>query len=362
MAHAHAAGIVHRDLKPANLFLACTPDGREIVKVLDFGIAKLSPVVKHDGAHSGALTGEHSMLGSPSYMSPEQVRDSSLIDQRADLWALGVVLYEMITGYEPFPGGSVGEIFGAILHSKPRPLRELRPDTPVELEAAIEECLAREPNDRFADVAELARALAPFGSGAWSGHVARIEQTLARARRSSDPASSPRLSLPAMRARSSSIPVTSASRPGQTPRMMYRRSGSAGTEQNEIGPKPKETIAEPSSERPVEEPQRARHRSHWIMAMAGLAFGATVTALGVLAVARLRATSPVEPSAAAPPSSAPVTSLPVPSSFTREVPSDHAPTDAGLAVRPSPRRPQPAPAKARAQSPKGLPGVLDSPD
>jgi serine/threonine-protein kinase len=188
MAHAHAVGIVHRDLKPANLFVTTAPDGREVVKVLDFGVAKLSDgVARVDGSTSGRLTGEHSTLGSPSYMAPEQVRGSPNVDGRADIWALGAILYELVTGRVAFAGQTVGEIFGAVLHSSPASLVGLRPDAPAELELVIGQCLVREPEHRFQDVAEMARALAPFGSGAWDGHVARIEQTLVRAGKGSDP-------------------------------------------------------------------------------------------------------------------------------------------------------------------------------
>jgi serine/threonine protein kinase len=178
IAQAHSAGIVHRDLKPGNLFLAATPDAREIVKVLDFGIAKLTDTRGGTGSWSGELTGEHSTLGSPSYMAPEQVRASRDIDPRADIWALGAILYELLTGMLAFDGASLGEIFEAVLTSTPLPLRSVRPEAPEALEAVIDRCLARDREERFADVAELARAVAPFGSGAWKGHVARIERTL----------------------------------------------------------------------------------------------------------------------------------------------------------------------------------------
>jgi serine/threonine-protein kinase len=178
MAQAHAAGIVHRDLKPANLFLANLPDGRQVVKVLDFGIAKLIDT----GGGSGdtrSLTGEHS-LGSPSYMAPEQIRSPSDVDHRVDIWAIGVILFDLLTGELPFPGDTVGEIFGNVLVGSAPALRTLRSDVPPALEAAVDRCLQRDPQKRFADVHQLALALAPHGSGTWDGYVERIAQTLAR--------------------------------------------------------------------------------------------------------------------------------------------------------------------------------------
>ncbi len=122
LAEAHVAGIVHRDLKPSNLFLARQPDGTEIIKVLDFGISKslaASPDASREGA---AITKTTDIFGSPLYMSPEQLKDARAVDARADLWALGVILYEIITGKAPFDRRSVAEVFGAILHEKPLPL------------------------------------------------------------------------------------------------------------------------------------------------------------------------------------------------------------------------------------------------
>jgi serine/threonine-protein kinase len=188
IAHAHGAGIVHRDLKPANLFITIAPDGREMVKVLDFGIAKLvdSPNVDREGRRTGALTGEHAALGSPSYMSPEQVRDSGSIDQRADLWAMGAILYELLSGVPAFDGHSVAEIFGAILHSRPAPLSQhMEAPPPRALEDVIVRCMEPDRDKRWADAAQLAKAIAPFGSGAWNDLVNRIEQTLARAAKTS---------------------------------------------------------------------------------------------------------------------------------------------------------------------------------
>jgi serine/threonine-protein kinase len=178
LAQAHAAGIVHRDLKPANLFVAARDDGSSLVKVLDFGISKQQSTK----AQWKELTGK-SVLGTPAYMSPEQLRSSKSVDARADLWSLGVVMYELLAGRPPFDGDTPGEIFAAILEQSPAPLRSLREDVPVALEAAVTRCLLRDPAARFQDVAELARALAPLGSGSWAHVVPLIDQALARSTR-----------------------------------------------------------------------------------------------------------------------------------------------------------------------------------
>jgi serine/threonine-protein kinase len=177
LAHAHAAGVVHRDLKPANLFLACRPDGTNAIKLLDFGISKTDTNKPEDKR----LTGHH-VLGSPVYMSPEQLRNSPDIDGRADLWSIGVVGYELLAGVPPFDGAGVGEIFAAILEKSPEPLTNLNPKVPDALADVLSRCLRRDPNDRWGDAGELARALAPFASDPDDPDVSRAEQVLARAR------------------------------------------------------------------------------------------------------------------------------------------------------------------------------------
>jgi serine/threonine-protein kinase len=150
---AHAAGLVHRDLKPANLFVANTANGTSAIKVLDFGVVK---EVQPDGPQ---LTVTGSSVGTPAYMAPEQVRAGGTVDARADIWALGVTLYELVTGTLPFDASSVPGVLARILRDEPRPIRALRKDVPASLDLIVERCLAKDPAMRFASATELAEAL-----------------------------------------------------------------------------------------------------------------------------------------------------------------------------------------------------------
>ena len=158
LAQAHAMRIVHRDLKPSNLFLAETPGRRPIIKVLDFGISK----VVDPGRDS--LTKTASVMGTAYYMSPEQLLSSKNLDERSDIWSLGVILYELLIGRPPFEGDTAPEIIAKIVQNAPMAPRARRPDLPPGVEAVILRCMRNSANDRFANVAELAGALAPFGA------------------------------------------------------------------------------------------------------------------------------------------------------------------------------------------------------
>jgi serine/threonine-protein kinase len=175
IAAAHALGIVHRDLKPSNLFLAQRPGAPPIVKVLDFGISKsLDP-----GDDAGpTLTTTESVLGSPYYMSPEQIRSPKKVDRRTDIFSLGLILYKLLTGNLPFESDSVGEHLVMATVEPPMPLRLRRPDAPVELEAVVLRCLEKDPNRRYADVGQLAAALAPFSPPASRVVLDRISALL----------------------------------------------------------------------------------------------------------------------------------------------------------------------------------------
>ena len=156
LAVAHKAGIVHRDIKPENLLITDAGDGTDLVKILDFGIAKLrSP-------DASVATASGMMMGTYFYMSPEQVRDAAKVNPRTDVWALGVVLYELLTGKKPFDGAEPTEILYQIVHESPLPPDTLRSGLPPELVMVIDRALHKDIERRFASVSAFAQALAPF--------------------------------------------------------------------------------------------------------------------------------------------------------------------------------------------------------
>ena len=172
LSHAHAAGIIHRDLKPSNLFLALGDEDVRTLKVVDFGISKTM------GSAGANITTTAAVLGSPAYMAPEQLRSSKRVDARADLWSLGVIAYELLTGRLPFDGETVGEIFANILEKPPSPPRSVRQEIPGKLEEAILRCLEKSVEARFHNVAELAGAISRFGTGRCDALVTAIEKKL----------------------------------------------------------------------------------------------------------------------------------------------------------------------------------------
>jgi serine/threonine-protein kinase len=151
---AHGMGIVHRDLKPSNLFLTTRSDGAPLVKVLDFGISKAVGPNK-----TGTVTATGELFGSPTYMSPEQLVGAKNVDGRSDVWSLGIILHELLTGTTPFMADTVGALFLQIANGAPAQLRSLRPDAPVDLEQVILRCLEKDVARRFQSVAEFEQAL-----------------------------------------------------------------------------------------------------------------------------------------------------------------------------------------------------------
>ncbi len=197
LAAAHAAGLVHRNLKPANVFLAREYDGRPRIKLLDFclveGLLSDAPVMLSTGS---------SATSSLAYLAPEQVRAPGSVDLRADIWALGALLHEWLSGSPVFSAASVPGIFAAIAADPVLPLRELNADVPAELEEIVRRCLEKERDYRWSDVGTLARKLRPFASEAGKECVDRVLMVLERRRNSRRmippalPYAAPRLATP----------------------------------------------------------------------------------------------------------------------------------------------------------------------
>jgi serine/threonine-protein kinase len=177
IAEAHALGIVHRDLKPSNLFLTQRVDGSPLVKVLDFGISKVSAT--HGGrSELASITQTSALMGSPLYMSPEQMTSARSVDARSDVWSLGVILYELLSGHPPFSGETLPEVCALILEGRAVPLRERVPELPPGIDALIQRCLLRDLGGRVADVGELSRALVAFAPSRARVSLERISAAL----------------------------------------------------------------------------------------------------------------------------------------------------------------------------------------
>ncbi len=159
LAEAHAAGIVHRDLKPANLFTVREADGLLSVKVLDFGISKLSTL---GSMAAPSMTNTSAVLGSPQYMSPEQMQSSKTVDSRTDIWSLGIILYELLAGFAPFNAETMPELVLAIVRDPFTPLRQARRGLPWGVDRAVTRALEKDRAVRFQTVADLAVALKEF--------------------------------------------------------------------------------------------------------------------------------------------------------------------------------------------------------
>jgi serine/threonine protein kinase len=176
IAEAHSLGIIHRDLKPANLFYTQRADGSACIKVLDFGISKITGLAG-SGSDLG-MTRTTTVMGSPLYMSPEQMASSRDVDVRTDIWALGVILYELLAGQVPFSADTMPQLCAMILQHPAPPLRNVRPDAPEALQAALLRCLEKDPARRFANMAEFAAALLPFSTRSGRTSVERISRLL----------------------------------------------------------------------------------------------------------------------------------------------------------------------------------------
>jgi serine/threonine-protein kinase len=249
LAEAHALGIVHRDIKPANCFLTDGPDGEPLLKVLDFGIAKAL------GDGDDGITTSQAVIGSPSYMSPEQMRSSKHVDTRTDIWALGVVLYELVSGRRPFQGDSFAGLCLAVTTTPMAPLDDGA--LPEGLAAVIARCLEKQPDERFGSIAELSAALAPYARTSAQG-----ERSSARTARMLERASSPALT---------------ASSAGMTAARQTRGSDGLALEPTVTASASGSTTGRTTRPLPGQ-PGRRRPRRSWLLAAGGLVL---LLALGV---------------------------------------------------------------------------------
>jgi eukaryotic-like serine/threonine-protein kinase len=210
LALAHAARIIHRDLKPANLFLA-RQHGRHLVKLLDFGISKAI-----DGKTGDNLTQTSAMMGTALYMSPEQLRKRKDLDERVDIWALGVMLYEFVTGRLPFEGDSLPEVIALILEGKATPVLEHAPQLDPSFVAVIDRCMATDRDQRYMGVGDLALALLPFANTASRVYVDRITRVIPPR------GPSPVLTIPPATIPSPPAPPSITAPPGSLPSAMVQ--------------------------------------------------------------------------------------------------------------------------------------------
>lgn len=168
LAEVHSQGLVHRDLKPENLVITQLPDGTELLKLIDFGIAKRL------GSPERSLTQQGYGFGSPDYMAPEQMSNPEQVDARADIWSMGVILFELLTNSVPFRGETVQAKCANVICDEPIALRSIRPELPVQLERVVFRCIRKAPEERYRDVGELARELVLFAEEAYSQTLGRV--------------------------------------------------------------------------------------------------------------------------------------------------------------------------------------------
>jgi serine/threonine-protein kinase len=346
IAEAHAIGVVHRDLKPANLFLTTSVDGSPSIKVLDFGVSKVLSDLTPSGDVLGMtappseppatpgtalgfadthqavetsvqVTRTQAIVGSPRYMAPEQIRSARDVDARADLWSLGIILYELVTGERPFDAETLDRLKKAILDDPPRP-----PTMPLPrgIDKVVDTCLAKAREDRYPDVLALAEALAPFGGEEARASVERTRRILTGGRRSGS-----------MRAPTPTEPVQAVAAGGTTDRGVMR-----------------ETEKKPSA-------PSGRRNVVW----GGAAIAFVAVAIAGATWDRRDAKAP-EPAAVASPLSAPAPAAPPSASVAPEPPPPAASSVASarkVDVPAAPRpRPRPAASASGSVDPLGIDG------
>ena len=296
-AAAHALGIVHRDLKPSNFFVTTRADGTPLVKVLDFGISKAA---QQDGTADPKLTETQAVFGSPTYMSPEQIRSSKNVDARSDVWSLGVALFEMLSAKLPFIADNVPGLLASIVADEPFRLITFNPGVPDGLEAIVLACLEKDPNKRIQSAGELAVRLSSFASAEGQLLAVRIDRTVTM--RSSVP-SSHSFPPPPSGARASLPPVAPLPPLSRPPPPISAQGVVFGTTEGDLG------MTEPSLRL-----RRGKAKIAVVfagLAIAGIAAGIALVTVGGGGAAPAPASTSSSKSAAAPPPPANIPPAPI---------------------------------------------------
>jgi serine/threonine protein kinase len=323
---AHAAGVIHRDLKPSNLFVT-TERGKPFIRVLDFGIAKST------GPSDVSITACAAVFGSPGYMSPEQYEPTRNVDTRTDVWSLGVILYELLTGTRPFPGNTIAEVYAALHAGSYKNPAIVRAEIPPGVVQLIAQALEREPDKRLPSVEAFAAKLAPFGTDVGQACYATIQRLRAgssEGARNADSETPPPTSLATPPANNETTPVRATSSTG-----------------------PSIVVPQPKSDPPAR---------RWPRYAAASVVVAAAAAASAIVLPRAHAARPVaSPSAEvamnvdpAPPSSASAGSTPAPMEEPKpSEPTTTAPSTAAAAAKDAPVAPSSTKAKLAADNSAG---------
>lgn len=341
IAEAHKLGIVHRDLKPSNFFLAKRADGSPLIKVLDFGISKLTDMTSAS-MDVAALTNTQNILGSPLYMSPEHLRNAKNVDARSDVWALGVILYELMAGIPPFMGESVSHLLTVIATEQQEPLMKVAPMVPKPISDIVEKCLTKKRDERYPSVAALARDLLPYAPRHARLSVERISR-LAGTEAPPESMAQTRVQLD-----SGGHPVLvshESSRPPEAPAPAVSRPSSDSRLPNVAGVTSQSSTAEPvSSARQSESRSQSLDQKSLLPVIAGSALAGLLIFFGYRAVMHSSSDGarPIAPAAAESVTALATAETPKPvatlAPIDSTIPAVAATPDAGLPIATSPQQ------------------------